>query len=45
MIFMFFMLGTQWLMANRLAAARLAKGAAPMSTSVVSHAPPQSVGQ
>jgi hypothetical protein len=44
-IYMFFMLGTQWLLANHLAAARLAKGAAPISTAVVSHAPPQSIGQ
>ena len=44
-IYMFFMLGTQWLIANHLAAARLAKGAAPMSSSVVLHAPPQDIGQ
>ena len=44
-IYMFFMLGTQWPVANHLAGARLAKGAAPMSSSLVSHAPPQSVGQ
>jgi hypothetical protein len=44
-IYMFFMLGTQWLIANHLATARLAKGAAPMSSSVVLHAPPQDIGQ
>jgi len=38
-IYMFFMLGTQWLIANHLA-----KGAAPISSSGVSHPPPQNVG-
>jgi|SRR5665213_876621 len=44
MIFMLFMLGTQWLIANHLVAAPPAKAATPTPSSMVSRAPSQHAG-
>lgn len=41
-IFMLFILGAQWLVAKHLVAAQAARAAKPMSSLVVSQAPPQS---